>query len=63
MARPETTDEDKQMMAEWLAKGNEIEVCPPGMRSDPENIGYSWGKKKKVAEPVVTPKEVDKPTE
>tara|TARA_R110000851_G_scaffold46355_3_gene112813 strand:+ start:3786 stop:3965 length:180 start_codon:yes stop_codon:yes gene_type:complete len=57
MSRETKTEEDARMMAEWLAKGNEITICDPGARSDPDEIGYTWGKKKKKA---VDPKVVDK---
>tara|TARA_R110000851_G_scaffold4150_2_gene17008 strand:- start:5861 stop:6037 length:177 start_codon:yes stop_codon:yes gene_type:complete len=54
--RDEVTDEDSKAMKEWLAKGNKVTICPPMMRSDPEEVGYTWGKKKKKA----APKPVDK---
>ena len=48
------TEEDRKAMEEWL-KHNEITICPPGVRSDEDSIGYSWGKKKKSK----LPKKVD----
>ena len=52
--RDEVTAEDKKAMEEWLKK-NKVTICPPGERTDNENIGYSWGKKKKAK----SPKKVD----
>lgn len=54
--RDEVTDEDSKAMKEWLAKGNKVTICPPCTRSDPDEVGYTWGRKKKAA----TPKVVDK---
>ena len=34
-----------QTVEEWLAKGNRITVCPPGMRS--EDVEYKTGPKSK----------------
>jgi len=47
------SEEEKQkhekMIAEWLAKGNKITVCPPGARTqDSKEIFNRWkGKPKK----------------
>ena len=50
--RYEVTKEDQKAIEEWLAKGNKVEVCPPGARTEQEEIVYTWGnKKKKVAKP------------
>ena len=55
--RDEISDQDKKLMDEWLAKkGNKITVCEPMARSEPDDIGYTWGRKKKKA----APKKVDK---
>ena len=37
LSRDTTTDSDRQLMDEWLKK-NEVTVCPPCQRTDPENI-------------------------
>ena len=52
MARDTTTQEDQKIMAEWLKK-NEVTVCPPFARTDPDQLEYKrkWGggpKKKKT---------------
>jgi hypothetical protein len=50
--RYEVTKEDQKAIEEWLAKGNKVEVCPPGARTEQEEIVYTWGnKKKKVVKP------------
>jgi len=54
--RDEVTSEDKKAMEEWIAKGNKVTICPPMARSDPDDVGYTWGKKKKAG----APKKVDK---
>ena len=45
----EITNTDQKAIDEWLSKGNKIEVCPPGARTEQEDIVYTWGKKKKPA--------------
>jgi hypothetical protein len=59
LSRDTTTDSDRQLMDEWLKK-NEVTVCPPCQRTDPENINfYTWGrrpKKKKVPAKKTSPK-------
>lgn len=40
MAREENTPQD--LIQEWLDKGNEIEVCPPMTRTDPEDITHMF---------------------
>ena len=47
--RYEITKKDQKAIDEWLSKGNKIEVCPPGARTEQEDIVYTWGKKKKPA--------------
>ena len=46
--RYEITNKDQKAIDEWLSKGNKIEVCPPGARTEQEDIVYTWGKKKKA---------------
>lgn len=41
---------------EWLAKGNKITKCPPGAKSEPGEVGYTWGRKKKKVDPEADPK-------
>ena len=40
-----------QTVEEWLAAGNKITICPPGMRSEDmvEKFGKQRGRKKKTA--------------
>jgi len=54
--RYEITNKDQKAIDEWLSKGNKIEVCPPGARTEQEDIVYTWGKKRKAAPKKVTPK-------
>ena len=55
--RDEISDQDRKLMDEWLSKKeNKITVCEPMARSEPDDIGYTWGRKKKKA----PPKPVDK---
>lgn len=42
MPRDQVTDDDKKSIEEWLAKGNEITICPPGERTDSDLIGHVW---------------------
>ena len=50
MARYERTSADTKAIEEWLKnKDNKITVCPPGAKSDPGEVGYTWGRKKKKA--------------
>lgn len=50
MARDQITDDDQDIINQWL-KNNEITVCPPGARTSTDDIAYThgWGKKKKKA--------------
>ena len=49
--RFERDPEEQKAIDDWLKK-NEITICPPGARSEPGEVGYTWGKKKKkTAEP------------
>tara|TARA_R110000772_G_scaffold9867_7_gene32082 strand:- start:716 stop:883 length:168 start_codon:yes stop_codon:yes gene_type:complete len=51
MTRYTKTEEDQRLEDEWLAKkGNAVTVCDPGDRTDPDEIAYTWGKKKKVVD-------------
>ena len=57
MARTQRTREDNAAIKEWLAKGNKITKCPPGAKTEPGEVGYTWGRKpKKKAEPKKTAK-------
>jgi hypothetical protein len=47
MARPQRTEADTKAIEEWLAKGNKVTVCEANARTDADEIGYSWGGKKK----------------
>ena len=56
MARTGRTREDNAAIKEWLAKGGKITKCPPGAKTDPEEVGYTWGRRpKKKAEPQKKP--------
>ena len=59
LSRDITTDSDRKLMDEWLKK-NEVTVCPPCQRTDPDEINfYTWGrrpKKKKVPAKKTSPK-------
>ena len=46
--RDEMTDIDQEAIKEWLEKGNKITVCPEGTRTDPDDLVYTWGAKKKT---------------
>ena len=51
MSRAEKTELDQQMISEWL-KTNEITVCEPLAKTDPDDIVYTFkvgsrGRKKK----------------
>lgn len=45
------TREDNAAIKEWLAKGGKITKCPPGAKSEPGEVGYTWGRKKKKVDP------------
>ena len=47
--RYEITKSDQAAIDEWLSKGNKVEVCPPGAKTEQDDIVYTWGKKKKPA--------------
>jgi hypothetical protein len=47
--RYEITKTDQKAIDEWLSNGNKIDVCPPGARTEQDDIVYTWGKKKKPA--------------
>ena len=44
--RDSMSNKDKQLVEEWL-KNNEITVCHPNDRTDPEEMVYTWGNRKK----------------
>tara|TARA_B100000683_G_scaffold181285_1_gene174608 strand:+ start:3272 stop:3442 length:171 start_codon:yes stop_codon:yes gene_type:complete len=44
--RFERDPEEQKAIDEWL-KNNEVTICPPGARSEPGEVGYTWGKKPK----------------
>jgi len=44
--RDEMTDENKTDVEKWLAEGNKITICPPGVRT--EDLTFTWGPKKKT---------------
>jgi hypothetical protein len=52
MAREERSPEDTKAIEQWLKK-NKVTICPPGAKSEPGEVGYTWGRKpkKKKAEP------------
>ena len=56
MARTQRSREDNRAIREWLDKGGKITKCPPGAKTDPGEVGYTWGRKpKKKAEPKKKP--------
>ena len=55
MARYQRTKGESRMIKEWLAAGNKIEVCPPGARTEQEDIVHTWGNRKKKATPAKKP--------
>ena len=56
MARTQRSREDNRAIKEWLDKGGKITRCPPGAKTDPTEVGYTWGRKpKKKAEPKKKP--------
>ena len=56
MARTQRSREDNAAIKEWLDKGGKITRCPPGAKTDPTEVGYTWGRKpKKKAEPKKKP--------
>ena len=44
--RDSMTKGDQKLVDEWL-KSNEITVCNPNERTDPDDMVYTWGNKKK----------------
>lgn len=44
-----------ETVEEFLARGGKIQICPPGARTDDEDISYTWkpkrGRKKKEDQP------------
>jgi len=51
MSKDTTSEEDQKLMEEWLKK-NEVTVCPPCQRSDPDEINfYTWGRRPKKKAP------------
>ena len=54
MSKDEVTSTESKEIQEWLAKGNEITVCPTGATTEGILPGYGWGRKpKKPGAPVV----------
>lgn len=53
MVRAITTTKDQKLMDEWLKK-NEVTVCPPHARTDPDDIVYTFkvGKRGRKAKEV-----------
>ena len=43
MARDERDPEELKAINEWL-KTNEVTICPPGAKSEPGEVGYTWGR-------------------
>ena len=61
MSKDSLSETDQKLMAEWLKK-NEVTVCPPCQRSDPDEINfYTWGRRPKKKTPTKkdSPKQVD----
>jgi len=44
--RYEISEEDQKAIQTWMTK-NQVVVCAPGQRSDPDNTSYGWNRKKK----------------
>ena len=42
MTRAEKTEEDKKMIDGWLAKGNEVTICPPEAKTPEEDVVYIY---------------------
>jgi hypothetical protein len=49
--RYERTEEETKAIEEWLAKGNKVTVFDPGVHTDPDDLVYTWGAKKKKKKP------------
>ena len=46
----EVDSEEQKAIKEWL-KHNKVTICPPGAKTEPGEVGYTWGRKKKKAAP------------
>jgi Na+-translocating ferredoxin:NAD+ oxidoreductase RNF subunit RnfB len=42
MARFQTSKAESKAVKEWLAKGNKITKCPPGAKTEEEDIILKW---------------------
>ena len=52
MVRSITTEEDQRLIDEWLEKGNKITQCESELKTDPDDIVYTFkaGKRGKKVE-------------
>ena len=48
MAKPQRTEAEQKAIDEWLSK-NEVTICEANARTDADQIGSAWGRKKKPA--------------
>jgi len=48
--RDSITKEDQTLVKEWLKK-NKVTVCDPNDRTDPDELVFTWGNKKKKKAP------------
>ena len=46
----EVDSEEQKAIKEWL-KHNKVTICPPGAKTEPGEVGYTWCMKKKKAAP------------
>lgn len=47
--RYKLNDDEQAAIDKWLKEGNKVTVCEEGAQTDPEQLTFSWGKKKKKA--------------
>lgn len=52
MARLKTSVAESKAVKEWLAKGNKVTKCPPGLKTEDEDIILKWqrGRPKSVVQ-------------
>jgi|TARA_B100000780_G_scaffold275588_1_gene242461 hypothetical protein len=55
MSKDEVTTGERDEIAEWIAKGNSITVCPTGATTEGILPGYGWGRRPKKAVPEKAP--------
>ncbi len=42
MARLKTSEAESKAVKQWLARGNKITKCPPGAKTEDEDIILKW---------------------